>query len=485
MSWTYIVAWLLPLATGVAGYLAVSPRRVAGWRLSAAGYGFLLGMLLAAIFTSIAAYSDTARATVNAGMCLLLALALAAVVAWLRRGEGGIAAAVEGIALANWQRAVIAGLLASLVVRAAIAAREIWLRPLYPWDAWSAWAVKPKAWFLLGHYVPFVSLPDWLRAAGDAYTEIAWHYPNALAWLEVWFASGAGGWIEPLINLLWLGLWVALLLGHYGQWRALGVSRARALVFVYALGSLPLLSVHTALAGYMDMWVSAALGFGVLSWMRWLRDRERGQLAIALLCAAALPWLKMEGWVWAICLLAAIGFGMLPIRLRRGMAIGSALLFVVLVPLGGLHFLSVHAGVINPDGSVAMPAIGPLALVLNLKWQQGALKGSIETLFAQPNWHLLWWLTPAIVVWRWRELVAHDWLRLPAALLLIYAMLLLILFLFTEASAWAQSFTAINRLVLQLVPAWMTVLVMLLRDVHWPEAASGTVPSRDLRSDPA
>ena len=113
------------------------------------------------------------------------------------------------------------------------------------------------------------------------------------------------------------------------------------------------------------------------------------------------------------------------------------------------------------------------------------MRGSIETLFAQPNWHLLWWLTPAIVVWRWRELVAHDWLRLPAALLLIYAMLLLILFLFTEASAWAQSFTAINRLVLQLVPAWMTVLVMLLRDVHWPEAASGTVPSRDLRSDPA
>ena len=483
--WTYIVAWLLPLATGTAAYLAVSPRRVAGWRWSAAGYGFLLGMLLAAIATSIVAYSDTSRATVNAGLCLLAAFALAAAMAWRRRDEGGVIAVAGATVLATWQRAVIGGLLASLLLRAAIAAREIWLRPLYPWDAWSAWAMKPKAWVLLGHYVPFVSLPDWLRAAGDTYTEIAWHYPDTLAWLEVWMASGAGGWVEPLINLLWLGLWIALLAGHYGQWRALGLSRARAWVFVYALGSLPLLSVHTALAGYMDMWVSAAFGFGVLSWMRWLRDRERSQLALALVCAAALPWLKMEGWVWTICLLAAIAFGTLPLRLRRTMAIAGTLLFIVLFPLGGLHFLCVHAGVINPDGSIAMPAIGPLALVLNLKWQPGALKGAIHTLFAQPNWHLLWWLTPAVVAWRWRELVTHDWLRLPAALLLVCATLLLILFLFTEASVWAQSFTAINRLVLQLVPAWMTVLVMLLRDVHWSGAERDTVPSSGLRSDPA
>lgn len=485
MNWTYISAWLLPWATGTAACLAVSPQRVPGWRPTAASYGFLFGMLLAAIFTSIAAHANTQRASLSAGVCLLAALAVAATVAWRRRAAGEMPPAAEGSALAIWQRAAIAALMASLVVRAVIAAREIWLRPLYPWDAWSAWAMKPKTWFLLGHYAPFVSLPAWLQSAGDSYTEAAWHYPDALAWLEVWFASGAGGWVEPLINLLWLGVWIALLLGHYGQWRALGLGRARALVFVYALGSLPLLTVHTALAGYMDIWVALAFGLGVLSWMRWLRNRERNQLSLALVCVVALPWLKMEGWVWAICLLAAIGFGSLPERLRRTMAIGAAALFVVLFPLGGLHFLSIQAGVLNPDGSVALPVIGPLALVLNLKWQPGALKGSLETLFAQPNWHLLWWLTPAVVAWRWRELAAHDWLRLPAALLLICATLLLILFLFTEASAWAQSFTAINRLVLQLAPAWMTVLVMLLRDARWPGSASDTAPSRDLHSEPA
>ncbi|MBN8888295.1 MAG: hypothetical protein J0I77_21460 [Rudaea sp.] len=485
MNLAYILAWLLPLSTGIVVYMAASPQRVRGWKSTCAGYGFLFGMLLVAAFASIAARDAVAQAWMNASWCLLPVFVIAAAIAWRRRA-GASSPSESSRVLSNWQCAGLAAMLASLAVRGAIIAREVWLRPLYPWDAWSAWAVKPKTWFLLDHYVPFVSMPDWLSSAqGDLYTEVAWHYPNALAWIELWFASAAGGWIEPLINLPWLGLWIALLLGHYGQWRALGMDRVRALIFVYALGSLPLLSVHVALAGYADLWVATGFGFGVLAWMRWLQRRERSQLWLALLCALILPWLKMEGWIWAACLLGAIGFGALPSRWRWSVAIGGAVLFVVLFPLGGLRFLCIHAGVMNVDGSIAVPAIGPLALVLNLHWRSGAAGGAVETLFAQPNWHLLWWLTPAILVWRWRELIVHDWLRLPALLLLVCATLLLILFLFTGASAWAQSYTAINRLVLQIVPAWVTVLAMLLRDARWPEPASGTVPARAPHSDPA
>lgn len=486
MSWTYFLAWLLPLATGAAAYLAISPQRVPGWRASAVGYGFLGGMLLVAVATSIVAPANTAHAIASAGLCLLLLLAIVATVAWRRRDQSGTASSGGTVPLPRWQRAALATLFVSLVARAAIVAREIWLRPLYPWDAWSAWAVKPKTWFLLGHHVPFVSMPEWLHSThGDLYTEVAWHYPNALAWIEVWFASAAGGWIEPLINLPWLGLWAALLLAHHGQWQSLGLSRTRALVAVYALGSLPLLSVHAALAGYADLWIASAFGFSVLSWMRWLQQGERSQLCLAIFFALVLPWLKMEGWVWAVCLLASFGFGALPWRWRSTVAIAAIVLFAALIPLGGLHLLSLRAGVINADGSLAMPALGPLALILDLKWQPGAFKGATETLFAQPNWHLLWWLTPPVLIWRWRALMSQDWLRLPAVLLGICAMLLFILFLFTSASAWAQSYTAINRLVLQIVPAWVTVLALLLRDVDFPAAERSTDPTRDPRSDPA
>ena len=485
MSWAYPLAWLLPLLAGTAVYLALSPARVPGWRASAAGYGFLFGMLLVAIFTALVARTSAVPVWIGASGCLVVVLVAASATAWRRR-QPAEATIATPLALPRWQQAALAALVGSLLLRGAIVAREIWLRPLYPWDAWSAWAVKPKTWFLLGHHVPFASMVDWLHSAqASLYTEVAWHYPEALAWIELWFANAAQGWVEPLINLPWFGLWAALLVGHYGQWRALGLNRVQGTVFVYALGSLPLLAAHVALAGYADLWVAVTFGFAVLAWMRWLQRGEREQLALALLCALALPWLKMEGWVWAACLLGAIGFGTLTERLRWLLAIGAAVLFLILLPLGGLRLLSLWAGVINADGSIAVPAIGPLALVLNLHWRPGALGGAAETLLAQPNWHLLWWLAPAVIVWRWRALIAHDWLRLPALLLGVCTCLLLILFLFTGASAWAQSYTAINRLVLQIAPAWMTLLALLLRDARWSEAGSGTVPARDPHYDPA
>ncbi len=485
MNWVYPVAWLLPLLAGAAVYLALNPQRLAGWRLSATGYGFFLGMLLVATLTSAVARSATTQAWMYAGGYLLCAAVFAALIAW-RRSAASSAPNSASPEIARWASVALAMLIASLVLRGVVVAREIWLRPLYPWDAWSAWAVKPKTWFLLGHHVPFVSPGDWLRMwQENVHTEVAWHYPEALAWIEVWFASAAGGWVEPLINLPWLGLWVALLLGQYGQWRVLGLDRARALISIYALGSLPLLTVHAALAGYADLWVAVAFGFSVLSWMRWLRWREGSQLCTALICALVLPWLKMEGWVWAACLLGAIGFGALSRRWQRWVAAAAALAFVVLFPLGGLRALCLHTGVMNADGSLAASAIGPLALVLNLQWRPGAFSGAVETLLAQPNWHLLWWLVPVVLAWRWRELVTHDWLRLPALLLGVCSGLLLILFFFTGASVWAQSYTAINRLVLQLAPAWVTLLALLLRDVRWPGATSDTARASGPRFDPA
>ena len=194
----------------------------------------------------------------------------------------------------------VAGL-ASLAFRGWLMLREIWLRPTFPWDAWDAWAVKSKTWFLLGHYAPFVSMPDWLaHPAQELYTGVAWAYPATLAWMQIWFASAAGGWIEPQVNLPWFALWIGLLLGHYGQWRALGLDRVRALAAMYALGSLPLLDVHVALAGYADLWLAAMLGFAALAWLRWRRERDPGQLAIAVVCAALLPAFKLEGAIWLL-----------------------------------------------------------------------------------------------------------------------------------------------------------------------------------------
>ena len=374
-------------------------------------------------------------------------------------------------------------MLASLLWRGSIIGSEVLLRPTYPWDAWDAWAVKSKTWFLLGHYAPFVAVADWLQhGTAELYSGPAWAYPSTLGWMQVWFASAAGGWIEQLVNLPWLVLWAGLLLGHYGQWRALGLNPTRAAIFVYILGSLPLLASHVALAGYADLWIATLFGFSLLAWLRWQERGERDQLLMALICAAVLPLLKLEGMVWFLSLLAAIAFGALSPRWRwRAAAIAAAVLLGVIL-IGQAQMLFAAIGWVRSGSRVVdIPVIGKLSLT----WHGDAAVGVMRSLFTQSNWHLLWWCVAPLLVWRWRVLKASQALCLCGFLLLGCFGLLVILFVFTDAAEWAESYTAVNRLVMHLTPAVVSLLALVMRDpVSLPEPARKPA-ARDPQPDPA
>ena len=131
--------------------------------------------------------------------------------------------------------------------------------------------------------------------------------------------------------------------------------------------------------------------------------------------------------------------------------------------------------------AIEIPVIGTLAL----SWHRDATVGIARSLFVQANWHLLWWFVPPIVIWRWRDLRTNDALGLCAMLLLFCFGLLVFLFVFTDAAQWAESYTAVNRLVMQITPAVVTLLAMLLREPHLIAAVADKDPVRDPRPDPA
>jgi hypothetical protein len=484
MNLATLAAWLLTLATGTSAWLALNPVRGPGWRAAALGCGSVFGMLLAAGATCLVARAHTVHALAHAGPWLALCAAATSMLAWRRmRHRPARSALYNGAKIKKWIMGLLLLAFASLAWRGWIALREILLRPTYPWDAWDAWAVKSKTWVLLGHYVPFVAISDWMQhPAQELYTSIAWGYPATLAWLQVWFASAAGGWIEPLVNLPWFALWIGLLLGHYGQWRALRFTRTQALAGVYALGSLPLLDVHVALAGYADLWVATVFGFAVLAWLRWLQQRDRAQLMIAIVCALLLPLLKLEGAVWLLLFALTAIYGLLPRRWRKRAFVALLGVLALLVVAGGLKLPVPGLGwVAIGRHSLDVPVIGHLSIA----WHGAAFASVLNSLFVQPNWHLLWWLAPVIVAWRWRELRAQESARRLGCLLLAGIAFLLFLFVFTDAASWAESYTAINRLLMHIVPALITFLMLLLREVKWGRGFPRTTPLPVPRSDPA
>jgi len=482
MNPSLIIAWFLPVASGLAVWMALNPRRGPGWLSAALGQGTVFGMFLCAAAAAMFSRSDTTHAMLHAAPWLGAFTLVTAVIAWRRVSRRQPMQREIGQSFNKWSAGLLGLAMATLIWRGWIALREILLRPTFPWDAWDAWAVKSKTWYLLGHYAPFVSMADWLHASGKGvFTGIAWSYPATLAWLQVWMASAVGGWIEPMVNLPWFVLWVGLLLGHYGQWRGLGLSRDKALVGVYALGSLPLLDVHVALAGYADLWMATVFGFAVLAWVRWIEQRDRGQLVIAVACVVLMPWLKLEGGVWLLAFSCVAVLTALP-RRWRWIALGVvAVVGGVCVVYGNLALPLIALGWTRIGaGTVAVPVIGDLTI----GWHGKAFVNVLSSLFAQRNWNLLWWIFVAITAWRWREFRRLRSARVLAALLCLCMAFLLFLFLFTDAARWAESYTAINRLVLHIVPAAVTLLMLLCRDAAFP-AVADTAPASVARSDPA
>ena len=464
-----LLAWAAPWLLGTGGWMlgCGRPRGHAAW-CAALGGGWLLGMLLLGwLLLALQGLITPQGSVLQLGPWLLVAGVLLAAMAWRRTGTTPTVQTRQSVHRLWWLLATL--LLALLAWRGWLQFDEARLRPLFPWDAWLVWSIKPKTWFLLDQWVPFVEFSQWLGSvAVNTYTDAVPAYPELIGRLQVWFASGAGCWCDPAFTVLWPALWLAMLVGGYGMLRCLGVGFGPTVLAIYALGSLPLLDSHVALAGYSDLWLAVMFGFALLCWLHWQRSRRVGALVIALVFGLSLPALKVEGAVWMLLWLAIVLLGLLPRRWRRGGwlaglaligLLGLGLLFGGLgVPVPGLGWVQVDANQLK---------VTDLS-TLTLGWH--SVTGAVlQSLFTVPNWHLLFYLAPLLIAWRWRVLRHQTGLGLFALCLLGGVAFLFVLFFLTGAGAWASDYSSINRLVMQMVPALVFLLALLFVEPSAPE----------------
>lgn len=452
-------AMLLPVLVAWAAGCALMgrPRGDAAWAASlgtawfvgAVGWGWALTWLESVATATL--FADFAPWLV--GIVLLVSLA-----AWYWAPESHLPSAPPTPSSSPAERVVIASAAALLSVTAVILWQQAQALPTLTWDAWNAWLAKSKAWYFAGQFLPVRSLEEWLATTpGSALTTTAWSYPEALPRYVVWLASASGGWNEASVHLAWPLTWIALGLGCYGLLSQAGCRRVVAVVATAGLLTLPLITAHAALAGYMDLWLAGMLMLAGAYWLRWHRTRHWSDALVATVCALLLPAIKPEGAIWLLCLGAATVLVLVPRWLRWTLVVAGPLLWAAALPFGGWRLPVPGLGMVRLGwGEIELPVRG----VTSLHWRP-VLDDVAQTLFLMPNWSLLWYLAPVVVLLRAGVLRrAPDLAGLGWFISFGYGFLAL-LFFFTDAAAWAENLTSINRVLMHIVPltvVWLTLL---------------------------
>lgn len=457
LPWAVTAFWLRSLA---------SSAPPLDWP-TALGYGFFIGMYLTVLLLNLADAAGLGLHTHLVLVVWLLAAVAGIILAgkrrWAASGGSGLegASAPESLFPKRIGRWLWWGLLALILVRLGIIAAEVALRPVTPWDAWTTWLLRSRVWFEYVTLIPFVGVEQWQTADQPyPFTTEAHHYPPTVSIIPTWVTLNAGVWNEPLALAPWVAALAAMLLGVYGQVRRLGGTPLDAILVSYLLISIPMVTVHAALAGYADLWTAATVTLaGVALWL-WKLHRERVQLLLALPLLAALPTLKLEGSVWLVALVA----GMLLWLLKpRTVLLLAAVVVVSIAAWAGLGGITIEIPgfgtiILRPD-QVMIPGL----VSLGLGMQPEAIGALLRALFLDANWHLLWFVALALSPLALYRSIRDSQFRGPAYMIAIMLSMLLALFLLSDASRWVISQTTVNRLLLHITPILLVFIWMTLR----------------------
>ena len=434
----------LPWLAGSCCMLAL--QRLAEQRdlVLAAGYGYLLGALATSLGMRALDVIGV-RWTVPLVALQLVALAVAACglarlrsLPPLRERWRASRARVAGLPAA--QRLLFVACLVLIVVRLFGLGLELAWRPLLPWDAWAQWATKARVWYEYGRIAAFVDPATWL-ASGSAVQFVDAHsdYPATVPLLQVWTALCLGRWDESLINVPWLAILSALGLAFYAQLRRIGIDTAQAMLFTYLLLSMPFIDLHVAVAGYVDIFLAAAYGMAAMALWQWARMRGRTDALLAVLCALACIAIKKEGVVWALTLLPPV---LVTINRRVGLGV------VALLGVAMLSYLLFGPGEL-------------LVLGYTLRTEfTNVSRPVFEHFFQMDNWHLLWYLTIAVIALRWRAAFSAAAAPMTVTMLGGFAFVFVVFF-YSSAAFGVADETLVNRLPLHMVPALAFYLVLL------------------------
>ena len=459
-------ALALPILIGVALLAAcvrdASQARETGLAPWILGAGYVVGAFVLTLLMRGIAVTGTPLDLVSIGVP---GLAIAGALSWLarRRSATGWRDAMTDARqtlvasdLARPARIAWFALLAWMAVRAGMLLVEVGTRPLYPWDAWSAWATKAKTFFALGTIVPFVDAAGWAAASTPVWFDAAPAQPVTLPLLQAWVAIAMGVWDDARIGLPWWLYFIAILLVVYGEVRRRGHTPLASLTAAWLAGSLPLLGTQVALAGYADLPLAAAFTLGTLAGVRAIGTRAPVDIAAAVVALAAVALAKSSGWMWLVVALPGFAAAALGPAAYRRIALGLAVVAI---------------GAIGVAARFPKASLGQVSFAYGPIWETLAVDSVLLA-----NWHLLAAGLVGTIAFSWRRLLGRDVAPLTLAVA-AGAIWIAVLTAFPGVRYWGADGLGLNRAVLVLAPLAVVWMVVALRDAPEPTLTTTSAPA--------
>ncbi len=443
-----LLPWILG---GVWVYCLLGSSRHWNWWLIL-GHGYLAGLFLTTLVLRFVSSAGWGLSFTTVATILLLLTLAGAITA--RKLSASTRPVHKANALGSGEWVFCGALLLLLGWRYSTIFQEVLLRPLYPWDAWMNWAPKAVVWFHFREMVDYVHPQAWLTAPASAldYTlgaYNAWEYPDGVPLIQLWSMLAIGSADQTAIYLPWVFISIALGCSLYGHLRMSGTPCYIAMTGVYLLLSQPFINVHTALAGYADLWVTAVFGCSVFAVIAWDETRNWQYAVLALVSALFCAQLKVPGII-----MAGIALGLLAVSLP-GIARPRLALLLGVIAVGGLAAFLLGL-------QMELPGLGPVVIsqeMISLPFlgdyplQYRPIHDAMLTSnFLMINWNIFWFLVcfAAAIALAYPAWVIRNLLVITAPLTTIG--FVIFVYYFTERYEFAQDYTQVNRATLYSIP---------------------------------
>ena len=325
---------------------------------------------------------------------------------------------------------------------------------VFPWDAFTTWMFRAKAWVTTDQAVDFATFNEWL-VSGAGFTLPAAHYPISVSAVAAFAAAVSGGWSDQAASIPWFFVMTASALIMAGLCRLQTPNHPfAALAGAALLVTAPLVHWHGVLAGYADIWVMGTSGMGLAGVCLWTRCKASSTLIASLLLLALGCLWKSEGWLWLLlgCGVAVACHGW-PRRSLWGW-VSIALVIVALwfaqpVDLGPLGRWGVTESALSAGWFGLFAArpynFGPTFLEMSI------LQGNFLLLIPLYGIALI-----TLLIRDFRDYFGY--LLMALCLMAVY----IVIFGLSEHSFYAETGTAINRLLLQNVPVLVVTITAVL-----------------------